>query len=99
MSQRRKQRADQPDVVGDLDRAGTRTIIGEFAMDASRASLLWTQAVAARRSDPDRAMTHLADLLVYLQNILPNQSTDLLRATNEALDALESQTEAGPRVE
>jgi hypothetical protein len=81
-------------VLTDLDRS-IRTIVGELAEEATRANMLWSRAVGASQVDPERAMTHLADLQVYLEIILPNQRKAILRATRAGLDALEPQTSVG----
>jgi hypothetical protein len=91
MTKGKRKSEPEPDVLAALDLSGFRTIVAELADEAAHANMLWTRAVAANRHlDRDSAMTHLAELHVYLKIVLPNQGRDLLRATDEALGYLEA---------
>lgn len=80
------------DLLQALDPA-TRVIVGELAQTAAEASVEWSLAVNAARRDPELAMEHLAKVQVLLETSLAVEVKDLAKATQDALDALERQTE------
>lgn len=84
------------DLLQALDPA-TRVIVGELAQTAAEASVEWSLAVNAARRDPELAMAHLAKVQVLSETSLAGEVKDLAKATQDALDALERQTEEADR--
>jgi hypothetical protein len=82
-----------PDVLGRND-AFVRLVIGEMLEHAARLNLAWRRAVELKDTNPELAMAELANILPFLDIILPNEVEDLTKVIDRALDELEAITEA-----